>query len=74
MTNTAEISDDYNESDTPDIDSTPDNKVEGEDDIDDAPVLVSIVTGGGAPLYIGLTLTSLVILSVGIFLIKKFVI
>ncbi len=74
MTNTAEISDDYNESNTPDIDSTPDNRVEGEDDIDDAPVLVSIVTGGGAPLYIGLTLTSLVILSVGIFLIKRFVI
>ena len=36
--NVAEISKDYNQYETPDIDSTPNNKVEGEDDIDDAPV------------------------------------
>lgn len=34
--NVAEISKDYNEFNTPDIDSTPDNKADGEDDIDDA--------------------------------------
>lgn len=41
----AEISKDYNEFNTPDIDSTPDNKVDGEDDIDDAPVMLSLYWG-----------------------------
>ena len=35
MTNTAEISEDYNDYGIPDRDSTPNNKVPGEDDIDD---------------------------------------
>ena len=43
--NVAEISEDYNESNTPDIDSTPNNQVEGEDDQDDAPVILSLKTG-----------------------------
>ena len=73
MINTAEISEDYNESDTPDIDSTPNNKVEGEDDIDDAPVALTMVTGS-APLYIGLTAGTLAIIAGGVFLIKKYVI
>ena len=45
MENTAEISDDYNDYDIPDKDSTPDNQKEGEDDIDDAPVMLSVSTG-----------------------------
>lgn len=73
MINTAEISEDYNESDTPDIDSTPNNKVEGEDDIDDAPVALTMVTGS-APLYIGITAGTLAIIAGGVFLIKKYVI
>ncbi len=73
MINTAEISEDYNESDTPDIDSTPNNKVEGEDDIDDAPVALTMVTGS-APLYIGLTAGTLAIIAGGVILIKKYVI
>ena len=73
MINTAEISEDYNESGTPDIDSTPNNKVEGEDDIDDAPVALTMVTGS-APLYIGLTAGTLAIIAGGVFLIKKYVI
>ena len=73
MINTAEISEDYNESDTPDIDSTPNNKVPGEDDIDDAPVALTMVTGS-APLYIGLTAGTLAIIAGGVFLIKKYVI
>ena len=40
MDNVAEISEDYNKYDVPDIDSTPDNKKEGEDDIDNAPVML----------------------------------
>lgn len=71
--NVAEISEDYNEKgDTPDIDSTPDNKVDGEDDIDDAPVMLTISTGS-TPTYIGLTFTVTTILATGIILIKKFV-
>ena len=73
MINRAEISEDYNESGTPDIDSTPNNKVEGEDDIDDAPVALTMVTGS-APLYIGLTAGTLAIIAGGVFLIKKYVI
>ena len=73
MINTAEISEDYNESHTPDIDSVPNNKVPGEDDIDDAPVALTMVTGS-TPLYIGLTAGTLVIIAGGVFLIKKYVI
>ena len=73
MINTAEISEDYNESGTPDIDSTPNNKVEDEDDIDDAPVALTMVTGS-APLYIGITAGTLAIIAGGVFLIKKYVI
>ena len=73
MINTAEISEDYNESGTPDIDSTPNNKVEGEDDIDDAPVALTMVTGS-APLYIGITAGTFAIIAGGVFLIKRYVI
>ena len=38
--NTAEISEDWNKPGIPDRDSTPDNKKQGEDDIDDAPVML----------------------------------
>ena len=44
-TNIAEISEDYNEYGAPDIDSDPDNKKGGEDDIDDASVLLALSTG-----------------------------
>ena len=70
--NTAEISEDYNDKHVPDRDSTPNNKVPGEDDIDDAPVLLSVSTGA-AKLYITLGVAILVTLAGGIVLIKKFV-
>lgn len=70
--NVAEISKDYNESHTPDIDSTPNNKKEGEDDIDDAPVILSIKTGND-PVYVVLSGISLLILAGGVYLIKKYV-
>lgn len=70
--NWAEISEDYNDSDSKDIDSTPNNKVPDEDDIDDATVLLSIKTGS-EPMYLSLAATSLVILGVGIIFIKKYV-
>lgn len=70
--NTAEISKDQNEYNTPDIDSTPDNNVDGEDDQDTAPVILSITTGS-APAYIVLTISIMTILTTGCYAIKKYV-
>ena len=71
--NYAEISEDFNmKGDTPDIGSVPNNKVETEDDIDDANVILGISTGS-APTYLALTFTILVIFATGIILIKKYV-
>ncbi len=72
MTNTAEISEDDNPYDVPDRDSTPDNKKHGEDDIDDAPVILSIKTGQ-AKIYFALGFTILITTGLGIVLIKKYV-
>ena len=71
--NIAEISEDWNEYDSPDIDSTPDNQVPTEDDYDTAPVFVSVSTGLGGRPYIILTTAVLMIMGTGIFLIKKYV-
>ena len=73
MTNIAEISEDYNDKGAEDRDSTPDNQVWGEDDIDDAPVLLSIETGQERIYYV-LGFTVLGTLAGGLVLIKKFVI
>ena len=70
--NTAEISEDYNEKHVPDKDSVPDNKKPGEDDIDDAPVMLSVSTGSEVT-YFALGLGILVVIAGGIFLIKKYV-
>ncbi len=72
-TNIAEISEDYNEENVDDRDSTPDNKKEGEDDIDDATVLLSVNQGGGIQaIYMNLSIIFLAIILVGGILIKKF--
>ena len=73
MKNIAEISKDKNESNTPDIDSTPNNQKEGEDDIDDAPVALTMVTGK-APTYIAISSGILAVIAGGVFLIKKYVV
>ena len=71
--NTAEISEDYNDhGDVPDRDSTPDNQVPGEDDIDIAKVILAISTGIGQTFF-GLTIGLFSVVLVGIVLIKKFV-
>ena len=73
-TNVAEISKDYNDSNTPDIDSVPDNKKPDEDDIDDAPVILTTKTGANGTIeYITLITAGLAILSSGVILIKKYV-
>lgn len=70
--NTAEISEDYNDYDVPDEDSTPDNKKPGEDDIDDAPVMLSVKTGQ-IRIYFTLGFIILITLASGLTLIKKYV-
>ena len=71
-TNIAEISEDYNDQDVPDKDSTPDNQVPGEDDMDEAPVLLSVSTGQ-ARIYFALGFAVLITIASGIVFIKKFV-
>ena len=70
--NIAEISEDYNDYGAPDRDSTPDNQKDGEDDIDDAPVLLSVSTGQ-VRIYFTLGFVILITIASGIVLIKKFV-
>lgn len=72
MINTAEISEDYNEYGIHDRDSTPNNKTPGEDDIDDAPVMITIKTGSEVIGYISLACAVLAILGIGIWGIKKY--
>lgn len=76
-TNIAEITEDYNEYNSPDIDSTPDNKKdpyekEQEDDDDFALVILSLKTGKGMS-YTLLITTVVTLLAGGIYLIKKYV-
>lgn len=73
--NIAEISKDENEKGIPDRDSTPDNKKPGEDDIDDAPVLLTISTGilENTIAYVSGALVILVVIGLGLVAIKKFV-
>lgn len=76
-TNIAEITEDYNENGSKDIDSTPDNKKdpyekEQEDDDDFALVILSIKTGKGVT-YTLLITTVVTIFAAGIYLIKKYV-
>lgn len=71
-TNVAEISEDKNDADSDDIDSTPNNNVPGEDDIDDAPVMLEIKTGSGEN-YIWLFTVCTLIFGGGVFFIRRFV-
>ena len=70
--NVAEISKDYNIYESPDIDSIPDNKVPGEDDLDDAPVMLTIKTGQ-AVTFVGLTMVVITMIGLSVVAIKKYV-
>ncbi|HJJ10731.1 MAG TPA: SpaH/EbpB family LPXTG-anchored major pilin [Clostridiaceae bacterium] len=69
--NVAEICKDYNDYRTPDIDSTPDNNVPGEDDIDDAPVMLTVKTGSEDLKYIALITIVLALLSGCVIALRK---
>ena len=73
-TNVAEITSDLDNKkrDVTDIDSTPGNNVPGEDDIDDAPVMLTVKTGE-VNMITGLAIAVITILSAGIIGIKKYV-
>ena len=68
--NIAEISEDYNDYHTPDIDSTPNNFVPGEDDIDDAPVMLAVTTGDKVVSYVALGLAIVAIAGIVVKLVK----
>ncbi len=71
--NTAEISKDKNKYEAPDIDSTPNNRKAGEDDIDDAPVALVVMTGA-AQSFVLIGIAALAVVGTGIVLIKKYVV
>ena len=69
--NKAEISKDYNDYDTPDVDSTPDNDTWGEDDIDDAPVMLAVKTGNQVAICVAIITGIVAIIGLGVYYIKK---
>ena len=70
INNTAEIAKVYNQSGISDIDSTPGNKQKGEDDLGSADVIIGVKTGAAVS-YLALTISILVILAGGAYLINK---
>ena len=70
LNNQAEIYETYNEQGLKDIDSTEANRQEGEDDLGQADVLISLVTGK-IIMYTGLIILVLAIITTGVIVIKK---
>ena len=73
ITNNAEIAKSSNLQNINDIDSIVANNKQGEDDLGEASLIISIKTGSPA-MYIGIVILSLLVLSTGIYLINKKVI
>lgn len=71
-TNTAEIGESYNEQGVDDINSTPANKKNGENDMSTAQLIISVSTGK-IILYISLVIAIIVSIGFGIYAIKKLV-
>ena len=70
--NVAEITKDENEYGVNDIDSTPNNNKDGEDDQDNAIVLL-LTNTGSRPIHITLIITVISLLGTGMYLIKRYV-
>lgn len=73
VNNTAEIVSSYNELGLTDINSTEGNKVKGENDMSSADIIISIKTGQVVTTVI-LVITTIVILGVAVYLIKRIII
>lgn len=71
LNNNAEIYEAYNEKGLKDIDSTPANKVEVEDDMSKADIVLGVVTGGQIATYVAISVAVVAILVFGIIEIKK---
>lgn len=71
MTNTAEISEDYNEHHVHDIDSTPNNKAPKEDDIDIAEVMLTVKTGSEIIAYSSMCIGFITIVLLGVIQIRR---
>lgn len=72
LNNTAEIAEYYNKSGAEDIDSIPANNKQGEDDLASVNVIISLKTGEIVT-YVILAITTIALLTIGIILIKKYV-
>ena len=70
INNTAELAEVENKDNIKDKDSTPNNKVQGEDDISSANVLLGVRTGSEV-VYITLGIVVLIILATGIYIINR---
>ena len=66
VNNRAEIYQDYNQYGESDIDSTPNNQVQGEDDFGTTDVIIQIATGGSTIAYMILAFINLVLICVAI--------
>ena len=70
INNKAEIAESFNEAGVKDLDSTPGNKVQKEDDMGSADVIIGVKTGAMIT-YISLTLTLMIVIGVGAYLVKR---
>lgn len=70
VNNKAEIAESYNEAGIKDIDSTAGNKVQNEDDMGSADVIISVKTGAMIT-YVSLTLAVIMIIGAGAYLVKR---
>ena len=73
VNNIAEIFEDYNEYGIADIDSVPNNKITGEDDLGSADVYIAIGTGAKVIAYVILAIVNVVLIgsAITIILIKR---
>ena len=70
VNNNAEIYETYNAQGIVDIDSTPANKVQNEDDMSSADALISVNTGETF-IYISVIITTMMLVGIGVFIVKS---
>ena len=71
INNRAEIYQDYNDYGYVDIDSTPNNQIQNEDDLGSVDVIIGLATGGNTTLYIILLMVNIVLIGIAIRLMFK---
>ena len=71
VNNRAEIAEDYNEYGIADVNSTPNNKMSGENDLGSADVIIGISTGGTIIAYVILAFINTVLIIIAIRLMIK---